>query len=129
VPSGQEDYLFNVVATDSTADTIHLTEGELDALVLAEVLGEPVVGIPGAAKWARHWVFHFQSFRRVLLWPDGDKAGRDMANRVRKELPQIDVVQMPSGHDVNSVYSELGPETLRGLAGVDESTLLEVAHV
>jgi len=119
-PAGQEVLLFNVLAVEDDADTIHICEGELDTMVLSSVLGEPAVGLPGASNWQPHYPFHFKGFDRVVVWADGDKAGKDMAGRVRKELINAEVVPMPQGHDVNSVFVELGVEGIRKLAGVED---------
>ncbi len=119
-PLGQEPYLFNVTAVDDEADTIHITEGELDAVVLATVLGEPVVGVPGSSAWRPHHPWHFRGFGRVLVWADGDKAGQDLARMLRKELPAAEIVTMPQGQDVTSVYVAHGAEGIQKLAGEDD---------
>jgi DNA primase len=119
-PLGQELYLYNVTAVEDEASTVHITEGELDAVVLTETLGEPVVGVPGTSAWRPHHPWHFRGFERVLVWPDGDKAGVDWARMLRKELPAAEIVTMPDGHDVTSLYVEAGVETIRRLAGEDE---------
>lgn len=118
-PLGQEAYLFNVLAVESDASTIHVTEGELDAVVLCEALAEPVVGVAGASVWKPHHPWHFRGFERVLVWGDGDKAGRDWARMLHKELSTAEVVMMPEGHDVNSLFVTSGAEALRKLAGDD----------
>ncbi len=119
-PLGQEPYLYNVLAVDEEAATIHITEGELDAIVLAHVLGEPVVGVPGASAWRPHHPWHFRGFERVLVWADGDKAGQDLARMLRKELPAAEIVTMPAGADVNSIFYDGGPDAIRKLAGEDD---------
>lgn len=119
-PLGQESYLFNVLSTEADADTIHLCEGELDTVILAHVLNEPVVGLPGAQNWKPHYPFHFKGFDRVLVWADGDKAGEDMGRMVRKEVPNAEIVLMPTGYDVSEIYSEMGAEALRKLAGLED---------
>lgn len=119
-PLGQEPYLFNVAAVDEDADTIHITEGELDAIVLAEVLGQPVVGLPGSSAWRQHHPWHFRGFSRVLVWADGDKAGQDLARMLRKEIPAAEIVTMPQGQDVTEVYVQLGAEGIIKLAGEDD---------
>lgn len=116
---GQEVYLFNVVACDSSNNVIHVAEGEMDAMVLAQVFGDVVVGVPGTGQWKPHWPSHFRGFDRIVLWPDGDKAGRDMGNRWRKELQTVEVVSMPDGFDVNRLFVEEGPEVFLKLAGVE----------
>lgn len=120
IPVGQEEYLYSILDADEDADTIHITEGELDRVVLKQVLGEPAVGLPGASVWAPHHPFHFKGWSRVLSWADGDKAGQDMNRRIRKDVPGLECVAMPSGHDVTSVFLELGAEAIRKLAGLDE---------
>lgn len=116
-PDGQPVFLFNMTAVDTTRTTIHITEGEIDCLILSEVLaGEPVVGIPGAKQWPSHWTAHFRGFERVLLWSDGDRAGREMVKRVREFVPMVERVPIPSGHDVNSLFRAEGAEAVRGLA-------------
>ncbi len=118
---GQPVFLYNVVACDSAADTIHVVEGEPDTWVLSLVFpGEPVVGCPGAGQWQPHWPAHFRGFDRVLLWPDGDKAGRNMADKWRKEIPSAEVVRLPAGFDVAELFVAEGADIFRRLAGVEE---------
>ncbi len=119
-PLGQDIYLYNILAVEADASTIHITEGELDALVLAHVLSEPAVGVPGASSWKGHHPWHFRGFERVLVWADGDKAGQDLARLLRKEISAAEIVTMPDRHDVNSLYATQGPEALRKLAGEDD---------
>lgn len=119
-PLGQESYLYGILDTESDAETIHVTEGELDRLILKSVLNEPTVGVPGVQNWKAHYPFHFRGFERVLVWPDGDKAGADFAHRVRKEISAAEVVPMPQGFDVNKLFLELGAEAIRKLAGADD---------
>lgn len=126
-PDGQEKYLFNVAAVDSSQDIIHITEGEFDCIALTEGFGEPAVGVPGTGVWMSHWPYHFQSFARVIVWPDGDKAGKDWGNRMRKEIEGAEIVSMPPGKDVEGLLLEVGAEALRELAGLNIDSD-EVAH-
>jgi hypothetical protein len=113
-PTGQQHRLFNVLALEEPSRTIHVTEGELDAVVLSELLSEPVVGVPSATSWQPHWPYHFHDFDRIVVWADGDQAGRKMgaswANKVSAE-----VVELPDGHDVNSHYVANGANSVRQL--------------
>lgn len=120
IPMGQEEYLYGVLDVDEDADTLHVTEGELDRWILKQVLGEPTVGLPGASVWAPHHPWHFKGWSRVLCWADGDKAGQDMVRRVRKDVQSLESVPMPSGHDVNSLFLEQGADAIRRLAGLEE---------
>lgn len=119
--SGQETSIYGVLDCDSTQDTIHITEGELDRLILVQVFtGAPVVALPGVTSWKPHHPFHFGGFERVLVWADGDKAGQDLANRIRKDVRSAETVTLPQGMDVTDVFLRSGGEMLRTLAGVDE---------
>jgi hypothetical protein len=119
--TGQETSLYGVLDTDSTCETIHVTEGELDCLILRQVFpSEPVVALPGASTWKPHHPFHFSGFDRVLVWADGDKAGQDLGNKIRKEVRAAEVIAMPQGKDVTDVYLESGADMLRQMAGMDE---------
>lgn len=120
IPNGQDEYLYGVCDVDEDTDTLHITEGELDRVVLKQVLCEPVVGLPGASVWAAHHPWHFKGWQRVLSWADGDKAGQDMNRRLRKDIPGLESVPMPSGHDVNSLFLEMGAEAIRRLAGMED---------
>lgn len=120
IPNGQDEYLYGVSDADIDADTFHITEGELDRLILKQVLGEPVVGLPGASVWAPHHPWHFKGWSRVLSWADGDKAGQDMNRRLRKDIPGLETVPMPSGHDVNSLLLWQGAEAIKRLAGMED---------
>lgn len=120
IPTGQEVYLYGVVDADEDADTLHLTEGEIDRLVLKQILGEPVVGWPGANVWEPHHRWHLSNWPRVLGWADGDKAGQDMSRKWRKEIPNFEAVPMPQGHDVNSLFLEQGADAIKRLAGMEE---------
>lgn len=120
VPLGQDEYLYGLLDTDEDTDTIHICEGELDRLIVKQVLGEPAVGIPGATKWEPQWPWHFKGWSRVLCWADGDKAGREMAAKIRKDVPNLEVVPIPSGHDVNSLFLEVGAEAIKKLAGTED---------
>lgn len=121
--AGQEVGLYGITDADSTVDTMHVSEGELDRLVLKHVFTtEPVLGIPGTQTWQPHHHFHFQGFERVLLWTDGDKAGQDLAQRIRKEVRTAEVMPIPKGYDVTDLFVERGAGVLRDMAGISEET-------
>jgi len=105
---------------DSTADVIHITEGELDRLILKQVFDEPVAGIPGVQNWKAHYPFHFAGFERVLVWPDGDKAGEDLANKIRHQVGNAEVVPVPKGMDVTELFLSVGAEVMRRMTGEED---------
>jgi DNA primase len=117
---GQETSLYGILDVDSTEDTIHITEGEFDRWVVKQVFNQPCVGVPGVSQWKIHAPYHFGGFDRVVIWPDGDKAGTDLAHKIRKDVRQAEVVAMPHGKDVTDIFLEFGADVLREMAGTDE---------
>jgi hypothetical protein len=102
--------MYGVEDLISAANTIAVTEGELDRLILRQ-LGHPSVGLPGAESWKRHWHRLFEDFERILVFGDGDSAGRRFIKKLMDEFPQsVEGVQLPDGEDVNSIFLAEGPE-------------------
>ena len=110
--------LYNVQAFFEDSPVIALTEGEFDALILNYEVGIPTVGCPGVQRWEDHFARCFTGYESVLVFADGDTAGRDFAKRVANELLQATVVNLPMGEDVNSVYLTEGPDGLLHRAGL-----------
>lgn len=94
----------------SAGDTIAVTEGELDRLILRQ-LGYPAVGLPGAESWKRHWHRLLEDFSRVVVFGDGDAAGARFIRKLMDQFPQsVEGVQLVDGEDVNSTYLLEGRE-------------------
>lgn len=107
---------FNVTSLDSDEATAHICEGELDAVTLSQVVpGFPVVAIAGANKWLPHFPYHFTGFERVVVWADGDSAGKQMRRTIREQVSNSDFVTMPAGEDVNSIFCAKGASALRAM--------------
>ncbi len=102
--------IFGVEALVSAGDTIAVTEGELDSLILRQ-LGYASVGFPGAESWKRHWHRLLEDFSRIVVFGDGDSAGHRFTRKLTDEFPQsVEAVQLPEGEDVNSMYLLEGRE-------------------
>ena len=109
---GSSTHIYNVSAILEAGDELAVCEGELDAVVASYQLGIPAVGIPGVANW-RDWYWRlFDGYERVLVFGDGDEAGRDFAARVNDDVDSAIVVPVPTGHDLSSWYVEEGPEPI-----------------
>lgn len=86
----------------SSNKTVTITEGELDALSLYQVLRSPVVSVHSAASAGtdvsldRSWV---NSFDKIVLAFDADEAGREAASKVAKlfDYNKVFVVRFPGG--------------------------------
>ena len=100
---GYPSRVFNVRALVAADDTIHVTEGELDAVTLG-ACGLSAVGIPGVENMPAHFPRMLAGFSSVTLWADGDEAGRKFAGTFSKAVPNARVLSMTADMDVNSVF-------------------------
>lgn len=102
--------IYGVEDLVSAGNTIGVTEGELDRLILHQ-LGHPAVGLPGAESWKRHWRRLFEDFDRIVVFGDGDSAGQRFIRKLMDEFPQsVEGVALPEGEDVNSIFLKEGSE-------------------
>lgn len=111
--------IFNTPAFFESEERIAITEGEIDCMTLVQA-GIPAVGIPGASAWKSHYELLFEGYESVIICADNDDtgAGRKFAAKVAMNVPGPEVVLMPEGHDVNSLYCSVGRTGLREYLGV-----------
>ena len=100
---GYPSRVYNVRALVSADDSLHVTEGELDAVTLG-ACGLSAVGVPGVENMPAHFPRMLAGFSSVTLWADGDDAGRKFAGTFSKAVPNARVLSMTAGQDVNSVF-------------------------
>ena len=81
-----------------------ICEGETDALALATLeymikhLDDPmIIGIPGASSFSNEWAGMYQHFNDLYLFPDPDRAGGVMTEKVCGLLPRAKVVVLEHG--------------------------------
>lgn len=118
---GRQTPLFNVAAVRTPGKVIGITEGELDAVVLdSNVM--PAVGVPGAEAWKDHYGRVLADFDQVLVFCDGDQAGRGLGRTVAREIPGAVPIHLPDGEDVNSMFLKEGADGLRARAGLQPVT-------
>lgn len=110
--------LYNVNQFFAKSDVIGIVEGELDSLVNSALVGLPTVGAPGSSSWQPYWHRLFEGYSRVLVFTDGDDAGRKFGKEVLSGLQQGQLISLPPGDDVNSVFVREGAEGIRGRAGL-----------
>jgi DNA primase len=106
--------LYGVRSLHEAGDSIHITEGELDAISLG-ACDLRAVGVPGVKAWKAYHSRLFAGFGRVFIWGDGDDPGREFAQKLSRELDASVVVPMPDGMDVNSLLVQDGPDVLRAM--------------
>jgi len=114
-PGDQKAHLFAVRALDN--DTVHVAEGELDAMILWQI-GLKAVAVPGSQTFRPMWrhLFRQPHVRRAVLVLDPDKAGMSASKRLYDLLSDVcdtSVASLPKGMDVNDVYLKYGAETLK----------------
>jgi len=107
--------LFNVAALHRESNVLAICEGEFDALTLDRLV--PTVGVPGAQLWQPFHARLMEDYDRVLILADPDEAGDKLADRIRGQVEQAEVIRLPDGDDVNSVWVR------EGLAGLQRLIL------
>ena len=113
--TGDHVRMFNVPAIlEDDTDTISITEGELDAIILNQC-GYPAVGLPGAQSWRSHHRRMVAGFTNVLIWADPDTAGGEMAAKLIEAVPRARLVNLL--HDVNDTYLIGGREAIDAAYG------------
>lgn len=113
-----ETRMFNVQALQTDSPVIAVCEGEIDTMIMHALVGIPAVGIPGASNFKDHYRLLLEDFERVIVWCDGDQAGRDFGKKLAAEVDAAVVVHLPDGMDVNDCYLAEGAEGLRRRAGL-----------
>jgi DNA primase len=108
--TGATTHLYNVGAFFKASSYISICEGEIDTITLDTVCGIPAVGVAGVNNWKKHYTRLLSDFEKVFLFADGDNAGAEFGKSLAKELPNLTIVNMPEGEDVNSIYRTNGVE-------------------
>jgi DNA-binding transcriptional ArsR family regulator len=107
------------------ADTLYLCEGTSDTWTLWHA-DLPALGIPSATTWESEWWREVEGFERIVLIPDNDEAGENLAREIAKTCPdhlreRVQVLQLPDGiKDANELWQQVDadPERFReALAG------------
>ncbi len=114
---GASTHIFNVSALNSDSEFLVICEGEIDTIIATQV-GFAAVGLPGANNWKPFYSRVLADWEKIMLFCDGDNAGREMAKNISRELDNVFPVFMPDNCDVNDVYLSEGAEGLRKRVGV-----------
>lgn len=123
-PLHQPARLFHAIAIGQQSESIAICEGELDTIIANQIV--PAVGIPGAKAWRPHFSRLFAGYRTVYVLADNDDKGDNSANpgmelaeKVLSEVEQAQLVTLPAGSDVNSIYVAEGISGLKRRIGID----------
>lgn len=110
--AGDRPRLFNTLALIDNDDVIAITEGEIDA-ISATISGIPAVGVAGVETWKDHFTEPFLGYETVFVLADGDDPGMKFAHNLAKKLPNVKIIPMGPGEDVNSEFIKDGLESLK----------------
>ena len=107
--TGAETKMYNVLDIEKANNFIGVCEGELDTVTMSGCIGIPCIGVPGANSWKKHYTRLLADFERVFVFADGDQPGTEFARSLARELP-VTIIQLPDGHDVNSMFVQEGAD-------------------
>lgn len=114
---GQKPRLYNADAFFLADHVIGIAEGEPDSVAASERLGVPSFGCPGVDVWGKMstvWRPIFKDFQHVMIFADGDEAGKGFAAQVAEDIGwRARIVQCPDGEDVGSMCAAGRTEELR----------------
>ena len=115
-PTGQKIGMFNVEDLKIDTDTIAICEGEIDTMVLSGLCGIPAVGVAGVTQWREWFPMMLEGYKRIFIFADNDlkedgrNPGMELAKRIKEDLRNAIVVNLPENKDVNDVYLSEGPD-------------------
>ena len=113
--AGEPSRLYGVESIVEADDEIHVTEGELDRLILRS-LGLPTVGVPGIDAWMPHHRRMLAGFSRVWVWGDPDDAGAKFVSHLTRVIRSARGVKLRVG-DVTDTYLQGGERAILELIG------------
>ncbi|QXE37105.1 toprim domain-containing protein [Streptomyces sp. GMY02] len=105
--------MYGVDSIHAAGEEIHVTEGELDRIILRKV-GFHAVAIPGAALWLGRHRRMLAGFSKIWVWGDPDDSGAELTNRICRALRRAKGIRLRGG-DVTETYMRGGAETLYSL--------------
>jgi len=114
---GASTHIYNITALNQDSGMLVVCEGEIDTIIATQV-GFTAVGLPGANNWKPFYSRVLDGWDKIMLFCDGDSAGREMAKNISRELDNVFPVFMPDNQDVNDVFLAEGAEGLRKRVGV-----------
>lgn len=96
---GCELQLYGLDRLDEHTKTIYLCEGEWDTIAFSTVVGNCVLGVPGANTFKKSWVPFFAG-KHVVVMFDNDNAGRKGAEKVKSLLgDHVEILEWSEDHD------------------------------
>jgi DNA primase len=123
-PENSRVRLYNVLDALENTPQVLIVEGEIDTITAKQAGVPAVVGVSGAQNWKPHFARVLDGFEEVLVCADNDikedgsNPGQQLAARILRDIPHARNVVIPSGLDVNALYSLRGREGLLSSLGI-----------
>lgn len=133
--AGGKTILYGQWLVSPEATDLVITEGEFDAMVLAQAGVDNVVSVPSGSNdftWVDHcWEF-LEQFERIIIWYDRDDAGQKMLHKLALKLDrdkcwQIETDYKDSNDMLRGVYAEQIEKT-GATTDAELETCLKAAH-
>lgn len=123
-PTGQKIGLYNVSDLMIDTDTIAICEGEIDTMVMSGLCNIPAVGIAGVTQWREWFPIMFEGYKNIFIFADNDvkedgrNPGQELAKRIKEDLSNAIVINLPENKDVNEVYLLEGADWFKDKVGL-----------
>jgi len=102
-PAGCELYPWGLNKLNGNSRAF-IVEGETDRLTMLTLGFENVVALPGACSWKSEWANFFRQFKQVYVIGDNDDAGEKMTMKIKTDLPNSKIVNIPNyTKDINDL--------------------------
>jgi len=122
----KSSYLYNMHLVKSK-DCVYVVEGYTDVIRLIQNGIQNVVGTCGTAVTENH-VKQLRNFKSIILTLDGDKAGLERMDKVRKILPQATCKIIPNEMDPDSYVRNYGIDAFLRLENLDSLSWEIMTH-
>lgn len=113
---GSKRLLFPAPEITSRRRPLFVVEGEPDAVSVWSC-GHQAVAVPGTGSWRSEWAQRLAG-RRVIVIPDADPQGRDLAARIVRDVPKARIAEIApyrsDGYDVGDLVLEAAQERAWG---------------
>ncbi|WP_245938854.1 toprim domain-containing protein [Actinacidiphila glaucinigra] len=110
--------IFGVDSIHEAGDTLDITEGELDRIILRKI-GLYAVALPGASIFQGRHRRMLAGFNRLRVWGDPDDAGAEFTAKVCRALRSAKGMRLTAG-DVTDTYMQGGAQVLLDLIREDD---------
>lgn len=137
--------LYGIWRVKPDEEVLIITEGEIDAMSVAQSGFTNVVSVPSGSQnfefMEHNWDF-LQRFRAIVIWGDNDEAGREMSNKLVKKLKEGRCFLVECEHKdanlalyyegeakVRSIIAKAKPVEIEGIINLADVRHVDIAEV